>query len=50
MIINFKRDAYGIGDSYYIYDENFKRKYYVKSSLLFFSQKFEICDLSKKKY
>ena len=49
MILNFRREVYGIGDRYYIYDENWERKYYVKGSSVLFSQKFEICDLSKKK-
>lgn len=48
MILKFKEEAYGVGDTFYIYDENHKRKYYVDSGSVLFSQKYQICDLNKK--
>ena len=47
MTLHFKKEEYIFGDSFYIYDENFKRKYHVKSSIMLWKKKFEIFDLDK---
>lgn len=48
MNLHFKRDSYDWGDKFFIYDDNGERVYRVKSSILLWNKKFEICDLNKK--
>lgn len=47
MNLQFKQLNYNWGDTFYIYDENNKRKYFVKSSVMLWNRKWEICDLDK---
>ena len=47
MILQFKKDQYNWGDSFYIYDEVGNKKYRVKSSIILWNKKFEIMDLDK---
>lgn len=45
MNLHFKEQQYGWGDSFYILDDNNERKYQVRSSVLLWNKKWEICDL-----
>ena len=47
MNLHFKEKQYGWGDKFYIMDDNDQRQYHVKSSVLLWNRKWEICDLSK---
>ena len=47
MNLHFKEKQYGWGDKFYIFDDNNQRKYQVRSSVLLWSKKWEICDLDK---
>lgn len=47
MILYFKEEAYGWGDSFFILDEDNQRKYRVNSSVLLWNKKFEIRDMDK---
>lgn len=45
MTLHFKESQYSWGDSFYILDDNNQRKYKVRSSVLLWRKKWEICDL-----
>lgn len=47
MILQLKETQYNWGDRFYVLDENNQRKYWVKSSVMLWNRKFEICDLDK---
>lgn len=47
MELHFKEEQYSWGDRFYILDGNNQRKYWVKSSVLLWNKKWEICDLDK---
>lgn len=47
MNLQFKETQYNWGDNFYILDDNNTRKYFVKTSVMFWNRKFEICDLNK---
>ena len=47
MNLHFQEKQYGWGDTFYIYDDNDQRKYWVKSSVVLWNKKWEICDLYK---
>ena len=47
MILQFQREQYAWGDTFYVLDENNKRKYWVRSSVFLWNRKFEIHDLDK---
>ena len=47
MILQLKEMQYNWGDRFYVLDENNQRKYWVKSSVVLWNRKFEICDLDK---
>lgn len=47
MNLHFKENHYNWGDTFYILDDNNQRKYWVKSSILLWNKKWEICDLDK---
>ena len=47
MSLQFKEQEYNWGDKFYVMDENNQRKYRVKSSIMLWSRKWEICDLDK---
>ena len=47
MNLHFKKKRYNWGDTFYIMDENDQRRYWVKSSVLLWNRKWEICDLDK---
>lgn len=47
MILQFKEEQYGWGDTFYILDENNQRKYRVSSSQILWNKKFEIRDMDK---
>lgn len=45
--LHFKEVQYNWGDKFYILDDNNQRKYRVKSSVVLWNRKWEICDLDK---
>ena len=47
MEYHFKKEEYNWGDRFYIYDAFGNKIYYIKSSILLWNRKFEICDLNK---
>lgn len=47
MVLQFKRENYNWGDSFFIYDEAGNKKYKVKNSILLWNKKWEIRDLDK---
>lgn len=47
MNLHFKEKQYNWGDTFYILDENNQRRYWVRSSILLWNKKWEICDLDK---
>ena len=47
MNLHFKEEQYNWGDKFYILDDNDQRRYWVKSSVMLWSKKWEICDLDK---
>ena len=47
MELQFKEPQYNWGDRFFIYDENDKKAFRVKSSILLWNKKFEIMDLDK---
>ena len=47
MLLQFKRDHYNWGDSFFIYDESGNKKFKVKNSILLWNRKWEILDLNK---
>ena len=47
MALHFKEKKYNWGDQFYIMDDDDKRMYLVKSSILLWNKKWEICDLDK---
>lgn len=47
MNLHFKEDQYAWGDTFYILDDNNKRKYWVRSNVILWNKKWEILDLDK---
>lgn len=47
MKLRFKENTYNWGDQFYVYDENYQRRYLVKNHILLWNRKWEICDLDK---
>lgn len=47
MELHFKEKQYAWGDRFYIMDEDDRRRYRVKYSVLLWNRKWEICDLDK---
>ena len=47
MIYAFKRESYNWGDTFYIYDENSKKAFHVKSSVVLWNRKFQVFDMDK---
>ena len=47
MILQFKEEQYGWGDSFFIVDENNQNRYRCESSRILWMQKFVIRDMSK---
>lgn len=47
MNLHFKEKQYNWGDTFYILDDDDKRRYWVRSSIMLWNKKWEICDLDK---
>ena len=47
MNLHFKEEQYTWGDTFYVLDDNNQRKYRVRSSVVLWNKKWEICDLDK---
>lgn len=47
MSLQFKEEQYCWGDKFYILDDNNQRKYWVKSNVMLWNRKWQICDLDK---
>lgn len=47
MNLHFKEKQYRWGDTFYIMDDDDQRKYWVRSSVMLWNRKWEICDLDK---
>ena len=47
MILQFQHQQYAWGDTFYVMDEDNKKKYQVRSSVLLWNKKFEIRDMDK---
>ena len=47
MVLQFKRDKYNWGDSFYIYDETGNKQFKVKNSILLWNRIWEIQDLDR---